>query len=123
MVASIKRIAPITRNQGVPVPGLAQVASWFDAIVLVANVAQAYVLPTDAAGNKGQILRISANAGPLFINFQGAAAVPGANIADGSSSIILRTDLGPVALAVPDGRPNMSVISPVGAIVTIEVMN
>jgi len=120
MVASITRIVPITRNQGVQVPGLVQFANWIDSLILAAGVAQTYALPVDANGNVGTILRLSSNGGPLYINFAGTAIVPIANTTNGASSGILRTDLGPVLIAVPDGKPNPSIICPSNAIVTIE---
>jgi hypothetical protein len=123
MAATIKRLVPVTRNQGVPVQGMIQAGMWIDSLVLAAGVAQAYTLPTDAAGNKGTMLRITANGGPIYVNFAGTAAVP-AGVTNGTSSIMLRTDLGPCLLAIPDGiNPSMSVISPGAAIATIEVWN
>jgi hypothetical protein len=120
MAAQINAIVPITRNQGQPVPGLFQYGSWVDALVLVANVAQNYVLPTDAAGKRATILRVNANGGPLFVNFNATATIPVANTVTGLASGLLRTDLGPVMLAVPDGRPTPSFIAPAGVTVTIE---
>lgn len=122
MAATIKRIVPVTRNQGVPVPGLTQLGQWIDSLVLVAGVAQAYTLPTDSLGNKGRILRLTCNEGPIYINFVTTAVVPGA-LTDGSAPVMLRTDLGPCIFAVPDNAVTMSVISPAAGIVTIEVFN
>jgi hypothetical protein len=122
MAASIRRMVPVTRNQGVQVPGLLPIAQWIDALVLVANAAQSYTLPTDTTQTpnvKGTILRLTANAGPLYINFAGTAAVPGA-ITNGSSSVMLRTDLGSVMLVVPHSTDTLSIISPNAAVVTIE---
>jgi hypothetical protein len=115
MAASVKRIVPVTRNQGVAVPGLVQVGMWCDALVLVAATPQTYALPSGA-----QILRINALAGDIWINFQGAAAAPGANIITGASSVLLKTSAGAVLLAIPDGRPNPSILSTPGTTVTIE---
>jgi hypothetical protein len=122
MAATIKRLVPITRNQGVAVPGMFQAGMWIDSLVLVAGAAQAYTLPTDAAGNKGTMLRITANAGPIYVNFVGTATVP-AGVTNGGASIMLRTDLGPCLLAIPDSTTSMSVISPNAAVATIEVWN
>ncbi|SRR6266851_7902113 len=119
MVASIRRIEPVARGPGIQVPGLLPIGEWIDALVLVANTPQSYTLPTDASARRGPILRITANAGPLYINFQGTAAVPVANLT-GTSSIMLRTDLGPMLLVAPNFGSAMSVICPSAAIVTIE---
>jgi hypothetical protein len=37
MAASIKRILPVVRNQGVPIAGLVQFGQWIDAIALAAG--------------------------------------------------------------------------------------
>jgi hypothetical protein len=120
MAASIKRILPVVRNQGVPIAGLVQFGQWIDAIALAAGAASAYTLPTDAAGNKGTILRLTCNAGPIYVNFGGTATVP-ATVTTGLASGMMRTDLGPVLLAVPDAAVTMSVISPSAGELTIEV--
>lgn len=119
MAASIKRIVPIARNQGVPIAGLVQLAKWTDAIALLAGAAALYTLPTDAAGNKGTILRLTCNAGPIYINFNTTATVP-ATVTTGLASTMIRTDLGPALIAVPDAAASMSVICPSAAELTIE---
>lgn len=118
MAATIKRLVPVTRNQGAPIAGLVQAGMWVDAVVLVAGVAQSYTIPGTAPA-KGSILRLSANAGPIYANFAGTAAVPVANVL-GTSSILLRTDLGPVILAIPDAATALSLFCPSAAIITIE---
>ena len=130
MVAStpvITRLVSIPRQQGVQVPGLLNSAQWIDARVLAAGVAENYPLPTDAQtpAQKGTILRFTCNAGPIYVNINGAAAaVPAGDVTDGSASIMLRTDLGSVLMTVPSPRlANISIISPSDAIVTIEVWN
>lgn len=123
MAASIRRLNPVPRQQGIQIPGLIPVAQWIDALVLAANVAQTYTLPIDntqALGARhGTILRITANAGPIYINFAATAIVAVANIL-GTAPIMLRTDMGPVLLAVPTGATTVSIISPGAAIVTVE---
>lgn len=116
----VTRLQPVPRNQGVQVPGLLPTGTWIDARVLAAGAAESYTLPTDADGNKGIMLRLNSNAGPLYINFNGTAVVPVADVIDGTSSIILRTDLGPVLLAAPHAADTLSIFSPSAAIVTIE---
>lgn len=118
MAASVKRIVPITRNQGVAVPGLFQIGMWCDAFVLVAATAQTYTLPPGA-----QILRVSALSGDIWVNFQGVAVAPVANVLTGASSILLKTSAGAVILAIPDSRPNPSFLSTPGTTISIEVWN
>jgi len=118
----ISRLVPIPRNQGIQIPGVLNTATWIDARVLAAGVAESYTLPTDAQtpAQHATLLRINANAGPIFVNFNGTAAVPGADVTNGTSSIMLRTDLGPVLLAAPHATDTLSIISPSACIVTIE---
>lgn len=120
MAATIRRLVPVPRNQGIQIPGLLPISQWIDALALAAAVAQSYTLPTDAADNRGDILRITCNAGPIYINFAGTAAVPGA-VTNGTASIMLRTDLGPVLLVAPLSNATLSVFSPSAAVATIEV--
>ena len=118
---TITRMVPVPRNQGIQVPGLWPVATWIDCLVLVGGAAQSYTLPHDAQtpNQRAMILRLTANAGPLFINFNGTAVVPIAK-SDGTSPIMVRTDLGPMLLVAPDFASALSVICPSAAIVTIE---
>lgn len=119
MAASITRLRPVARQQGDHIPGLLPIAQWIDCVVLVGGAPQSYTLPTDGT-NKGTILRITANAGPIYGNFAAAAAVPVANVV-GASSFMLRTDTGSALLAAPSPVPaTLSLFSPVDTIVTIE---
>lgn len=117
---SIERIVPILRQQGQPVPGLVQLASWIDACLLVAGAAFPYTMPIDGAGNKAQILRITGNGGPIYMSFQGTATVPVANTTNGTSSGMLRTDLGPQLLFVPTLTTPVSFIASMNVLLTIE---
>lgn len=101
-------------------------SQWIDSLVLAAGVAENYALPTDAQipAQKGTMFRITSNAGPIYVNWNGTAVIPVADVTTGLSSIILRTDLGPILVMEPSPRPtNLSFISPSDAIVTIEVWN
>lgn len=116
----VSRLTPVPRNQGVQVPGLWPAATWIDARVLAAGVAESYTIPADASGNKGTMLRINSNAGPLYVNFNGTAVVPVGDVNDGTSSIILRTDIGPVLIVAPLSTAVLSMLSPGASIVTLE---
>src|SRR5438046_2367642 len=109
-MAAIVPIRPISRNAGIQVPGLISSAQWIDILALTANTAQSYTLPTDSAGAKGRILGISATTGPCYINFAGTAVVASTGVTNGTGSAIVRTDLGSVLIAVPDGATTMSII-------------
>lgn len=120
MVAPVVgRLVPVSRQQGEPVPAALPVATWVDSRILAANVAETYTLPTG-----GVFIGLTADVGPLYINFNAAAAVPVADVNDGTSAIMLRTDAGaPFILSPPFRTSTLSMISPVAAIVTIEVWN
>jgi hypothetical protein len=118
MAATVKRIVPVTRNQGVAVPGLVQCGMWVDALVLVAATAQTYTFPTGAS-----IFRISALAGDIWINFGVTAAAPGANNVAGNAPILLKTSAGAVFLAKPDSATTMSVLSTPGTTISIEAFS
>lgn len=115
-------VTAIPRNQGVQVPACLPASRWIDAKVLAAGVAETYAPPSDADDTPGVIIGINATDGPLYINFNGVAAVPIADIADGTASAMLRTDTGsPFLIAWPDRALSLSMISPVDCTVTIEV--
>lgn len=120
MAASVRRLVPVLRNQGQPVPNLIQLSQWIDSLILAASVAKSYAIPQDPAGNAGRIYRITASAGPIYMNFYATATIPSGDTLTGASSVMLRTDLGPQLLFAPDGIVTMSLISPAPCIVTIE---
>lgn len=120
MAASVKRLVPVTRNMGQPIAGMTQIGMWRDNLVLVAATAQTYTLPTDAAGNKASMLRISALAGDIWVNFGVAAAAPGVNIITGAASVLLKTSAGAVSFAVPDSAVSISLLSTPGTSISIE---
>jgi hypothetical protein len=117
----IHRLTPVPRNQGVQVPNLWPIATWIDSVVLTGGVASSYVLPVDTATPPatGTILRLTCNSGPIYINLNVVASVPGAHI-DGLSSVMCRTDLGPMLLVVPHATDTLSIFSPSNALLTIE---
>jgi hypothetical protein len=113
----VGRVVAIPRQQGIQVPAALPAATWVDSRVLAANVAEAYTMP---AG--GMIIGINATTGPLYINFNAAAAVPVADVNDGTSSIMLRTDAGsPFLITPPLQTSSMSMICGAACVVTIEV--
>lgn len=118
----ISPMVPVPRNQGIQVPGLLPMANWVDCIVLTAGVAGSYTLPTDAQSpaQKGMILRLTSNSGPVYLNFNGAAAVATAKT-DGTSSVMLHTDLESLFIVAPSFSQTLSLICASNAIVTIEV--
>ena len=118
----ITRVVPITRNNGVQVPGLVNAPTWVDSLVLVGGVAGSYTPPADAQtpAQRGSIFRISADGGPLYANWNGTASVP-AHVTDGTASQMLRTDLGPVFVVAPNWNDTLSLFAVGAAHVVIEV--
>ena len=112
----IGRLTGIARN-GENVPGALNAATWCDSRALAANVAENYSVP-----DGGVMLGITASAGPLYINFNGAAAVITSDVNDGTSSVMLRTDLGaPFIIAAPSAASTLSMICGATCLVSIEV--
>lgn len=121
---AIVRIGPVPRQEGLQTPDLLVPAQWVDAIVLAAGVAETYTLPTDAAGQHGSILRLSsASAGTFYFKWDGVAAVPAADVADGTSSFGARLDNERLVLAAPRSSYALSIINAAAAVLTIEVWN
>lgn len=113
----IRQLVPVPRNQGVQVPAALPAATWVDSRVLAAGVAESYAVPDD-----GVMLGINASTGPLYINFNDTAVIPIADVNDGTSSIMLRTDAGsPFIIAAPSATSTLSMICAAACVVTIEV--
>lgn len=81
-----------------------------DNLVLTANVAKVYTIPTGASH-----VCLSGTA-LYYARFGGAAAVPGNDVLDGSGSSIL-----PELREIPDDVTTIGFISPVSCIISIEV--
>jgi hypothetical protein len=94
-------------------------AQWIDTVVLTANAAASYTLPTDSAGDRGTVLGITSTAGPLWINFNGVAVIPTVSILDGTSPAQLTVGLS-YFVVVPNTGVTLSLICGSNAIVTIE---
>lgn len=122
MVATINRLVPLPRNQGVQIPGVVNAANWCDAVVLAAATAESYTLPTDANGARATIIGITATgASPLWFNYDTTAVIPVADTVNGSAPSLLRTDLGfSYLISVPAGTTAISIISAAIAIIAIE---
>lgn len=122
MVATIDRIVPLPRNQGVQIPDCVNAANWCDAVVLAANTAEAYTLPTDADGNKATIIGITGTGtNPLWINFDTTAVIPVADTVNGSAPSLLRIDQGfSYLISVPAGTTAISFICAGVSIVIVE---
>jgi hypothetical protein len=121
-MATIDRLVPLPRNQGIQIPGIVNASNWCDAVVLAANTAEAYTLPTDAGGHRASIIGITATGTtPLWVNYDGAAVVPTADTTTGAAPSLLQTQFGfSYLIAVPSGTIAVSFISTGICIVLIE---
>lgn len=135
MAASVNRFAPVVRGEGKIAPQLIPMANWIDNLVLVANVAQTYTLPTgtdlSGGGSEGAnpstppgvlrtatILRVSTNGALVYINAQAAASVPAANNIVGNGSIPIAG--GQYMLQIPVSVASVSFIASGAAVISIE---
>jgi hypothetical protein len=62
----IVRAGPVPRQEGLAIPDLLVPSQWVDAVSLAAGVAENYVLPTDASGQRGTILRLASSTATFF---------------------------------------------------------
>jgi hypothetical protein len=115
----IDRLRPITRQQGIQIPDIVSGSRWIDAVALSANTAASYTLPTDAAGQKATLLRVSSTAGPIYLNWNGTATIP-TSVSDGTASAIIHSDLEGVFVAAPLSSDTLSLICASTSKVTIE---
>lgn len=131
MAASVNRFAPVVRGEGKGI--IVPMANWVDNLVLVANVAQTYTLPTgtNPAGGGTQainpppgttvtatILRVTTNGALVYVNAQTAAAVPAANNILGNGSVPIPG--GSFMFQVPVGVASISFIASGAAVISIE---
>lgn len=86
-------------------------SKWVDHVVLVAGVAQTYTVPS-----WGKFVRIVGAGANVLANFSGgAAAIPVANVVDGTGSAV-----NPGTRQVTGGS-TISLIAPIGCVVSVEV--
>ncbi len=104
---TMSELSVIRDNRGEPVIGLVT-TGYIDAMVLVANVAQTYTVPTGA-----NYMNFSGNTN-FYVKIGGTATVPTATTATGSSSMLNPT------LRSVGGVTSVSIIAPSAGIVTIE---
>ena len=84
--------------------------TWVDAVVLTANSAATYTVPSTA-----KYLLFSSSVTPVYINFTTTAAIPGTSVATGAASLI-----GPVLVNI-GAVTSVSLICPTAAVVSIAV--
>ena len=120
MANSINRLQAVPRNQGVQIPGLLPTADWCDSRSLAGGVAELIAPPEDADGNRATIFRINSTAGPLYINWNATATVPAADTTNGSSAIMIHSELGAVLVSAAVASESLSIICAAASIVTIE---
>lgn len=90
---AVHRFAPLHRD-GLS-PYVLPASQWTDNLILVANTAKSYTLPTgtnlaDSSTVTATIFRVVASGGPVWINVNGGtAAIPSADVTDGSASTLI----------------------------------
>ena len=108
---TMSELSLIRDNRGVPTGGLVT-TGYVDAVVLSANAAQTYTVPSGA-----NYLRFSGTA-DFYINIGGTATVPSVTTATGASNMLIKLES--PAIRSVSGNTSVSVIAPVTTIVTIE---
>lgn len=102
---------PMGTKYSTPAPTLIALPAptWVDAVVLAANVAYTYTIPTGA-----RYLLFNGN-GIFYVNYTAPATVPSDTVTSGATG-----EIGPVFRSVV-GLSTISIIAPVATIVTIAV--
>ena len=87
---------------------------WVDAIVLVANTAVTYYIPTGTNKVTANYLMFSSSGGAdFYVNYGATAAVPGTSVTNGTAP-----ELNPLLRCV-NNLTAISIIAPVGCVLTI----
>jgi hypothetical protein len=89
-----------------------------DAIDAAGAGAVTYPYPTGAV-----FLRITSTEGPLYVNFNGTAAPPAANVTNGSASQMILSHLRSILLPIPNTSLPLSIYTGVANTITIEAWN
>jgi hypothetical protein len=98
----MKRISHVIDPNGNPVLNGLSASDHVDARVLAATTAEVHTIPTGAKS-----VRFTGT-GPFFIHFGAAAAIPAADVTDGTASTLILTDR---IFAVPDGVTTIGIIA------------
>ncbi len=109
---TVVQLRPVTAHtvSGIPMLGISR-PMWTDAIVLVANTAQSYTIPTGAT-----YILFSASSGcDFYVNYTTTAAVPGASTSTG-----LVSEMNP-GLRALNGATSISLISATAGIITVSL--
>lgn len=96
-------------NEGMP--GGLNVSTFIDARVLAATTAESHTIPSGAKS-----VRLTGTV-PFFVNFAAAAAIPAADITDGSSSILVLTDR---IFSIPSSATAIGLIASAICTITME---
>jgi hypothetical protein len=107
----ITRLGPIPRQQGLAIPGAVVPPRWVDAHTIAVGVAETYTLPTDAAGRKASILRLTCTSGILYVKWDGAATIPAADVTNGTASFLVAANQRRRFLAAPSSAYALSFIT------------
>jgi len=88
---------------------------YIDNRVLAATTAESHTVPTDTdSGLKARYVLFSAN-GDFWCKMGGTAAIPAADVTDGSGS-----EVNPALRKIPDGITSIGLIAPSACVVTMQ---
>lgn len=89
--------------------------SYIDARVLAANTAEVHTVPTDTASNKRARYVLFSADGDFYMKMGGAAAVPAADVTDGTAS-----EANPVLREIPSDVTTIGLIAGAARVVTMQ---
>ncbi len=107
----MRKLNQITDANGRPVSGALLVSDKIDARVLAAATAESATIPAGA-----KYVRLSSTA-PFYANFSTTAAIPAADITNGSSSILIPSA---ALFEIPAGATAISLIAAAIGVITLE---
>lgn len=107
----MNRLTQLLDGNGNPVNNGFLAPTYTDARVLGGSSAEVHTIPTGARN-----VRLTGS-GAFYVNFAAAAAVPSADITNGSSSILVLTER---TFAIPSGATQIGLIASSDCVVTME---
>lgn len=107
----MNRLMQMLDGNGNPVGLVA--SDYIDARVLAATTAEAHTVPTGAKS-----VRLTGT-GAFYVDFEAAAAIPAADITDGSSPILIPADCGRL-FSIPAACTAIGLIAAANCVVTME---
>lgn len=110
----MRKLAQAVDANNYPVPFASIAPDHVDARVLAASTAEAHTVPAGA-----KYVRLTGTVA-FYVKFGGTAAIPSADITDGTSSILISATCCPATYKIPEGVTSIGVIASAICVLTLE---